>query len=134
MIKSDANIYRELERVLKQTGETPLTCVDIYEQDAAIRDIVENTNRLSDYLGHMWRRGLLQRWFAAQSSTARARYAYTWKEADEGVVTPRKLADAKASYLTAVPTAKNKPNVTITESDGRVVLDFDQFTITVDRK
>lgn len=31
-------------------------------------------------------------------------------------------------------TIYTKPNVTITESDGRVVLDFDQFTITVQRK
>ncbi len=47
-------------------------------------------------------------------------------------MTPRKLADAKKSYLSSVPITK--PNVTITESDGRVVLDFDQFTITVQRK
>ena len=134
MIKSDAGIYRAIERVLKQHGETPQTCVDIYEGDSEVRELMGDggANKVSDHLGHMWRRGLLQRWFAGAKNTARARYAYTWLEAAEGVVTPKKLAEAKASYLSVVPAAK--PNVTITEQDNRIVLGFDTFTITVERK
>jgi hypothetical protein len=96
MIKSEATIYIVLERLLKAAGDSPQTCVDLFDASGEVRELVGSggANRVSDYLGHMWRRGLVSRFYAAQT-TARARYAYTWKEAAEGVVTPKKLADAK---------------------------------------
>jgi hypothetical protein len=87
MIKSDAEIYTELERVLRATGDTPITAVHIFEADAKVRELAGNANRLSDYLGHMWRRGVVQRYYAANDKT-RSRYAYTWK--DEGGCHPSK--------------------------------------------
>lgn len=132
MIKSDAEIYKELERVLRATGDTPITAVHIFEADAKVRELAVSANRLSDYLGHMWRRGVVQRYYAANDKT-RARYAYTWK--DEGVVTPQKLAAAKSTYLTSVkPATTGKSGVHITESEGTITLDFADFTITVQRK
>lgn len=127
MIKSDAEIYGILEELLRQAGDTPQTCVDLHE-DHRVRALVPSANRVSDYLGHMWRRGVVQRYYATKNNTQRTRYAYTWKEPPEEEAQPTPI-----ERLTVVPKT-TKPNVTITETDGSVVLDFPEFTITVKRK
>ena len=124
-IKSTAEIYTIIEELLRKTGDHPLTCVDLFE-DSRVAKLVDTPNRVSDYLGHMWRRGLLQRWYANET-TQRARYAYTWKE--EKTKEPKKI-----EALTVVRNDAVKPHVTITEEDKRIVLDFPQFTIIVQSK
>lgn len=104
-----SGIYQLLETRIRASKD-PLTCVDLYDFPE-IKEITRDANRVSDYLWHMWRRGLLQRWYSPQKSISqRARFAYTWQ------------------------TKYAKPNVTITEDDASVTLDFEQFTITVQRK
>jgi len=124
-IKSPAEIYTILEELLRKTGDQPLTCVDLFE-DSRVAKLVDTPNRVSDYLGHMWRRGLLQRWYANET-TQRARYAYTWKE-------EQKAEAKKIEALSVVRNDSVKPHVTITEEDKRIVLDFPQFTIIVQSK
>lgn len=124
-IRSAAEIYTILEELLRKTGDNPLTCVDLFE-DKRVASLVETPNRVSDYLGHMWRRGLIQRWYANET-TQRARYAYTWKE--EKAKEPKKI-----EALSVVRNDSVKPHVTITEEDKRIVLDFPQFTIIVQSK
>jgi hypothetical protein len=124
MIKSEAEIYEVLEELLRGAGDKPLTCVDLYD-DARVKRLADSPNRVSDYLGHMWRRELVQRWYSNDKSQ-RARYAYTWIEQEEEAPEP-------VTRLT-VPKVSKKPSVQITESDGSVTLDFSEFTITVTRK
>jgi len=124
MIKSEAEIYEVLEELLRAAGDKPQTCVDLYD-DPRVKKLADSPNRVSDYLGHMWRRELVQRWYSNDKSQ-RSRYAYTWMNKAEPEQEPvTRLTVAKAG---------KKPNVTITESDGAVVLDFPEFTITVTRK
>ena len=127
MIKSEAQIYQVLEELLRAAGSDPLTCVDLYD-DPRVKELVSSPNRVSDYLGHMWRRGVVQRWYASKESSQRSRYAYTWIEQPEEKPEP-------VTRLT-VPRrpAPEKPNVTVTEDDGSITLDFKEFTITVKRK
>jgi hypothetical protein len=78
----------------------------------------------------MWRRGLVQRWYASKDTAQRSRYAYTWMEQVAKAPEP-------VERLTVVPKLKptpEKPNITVTEDDGSVTLDFKEFTITVKRK
>lgn len=124
-IRSPAKIYTLLEDRLRRTKD-PLTSVDLYG-DPEIRRNVEDSDRLSDYLGHMWRRGLLQRWYAPKTADNRARYAYTWKEAAEDEAT-RPVEHT----ITALPAVK--PNVKIVETEHGVVLEFDRFRIIVQSK
>ncbi len=124
-IRSAAEIYTILEELLRKTGEQPLTCVDLFE-DKRVKALVETPNRVSDYLGHMWRRDLLQRWYANES-TQRARYAYTWKGEE-------KKEPQKIEALHVIRSETGKPNVTITEEDKRIVLAFPHFTIIVQSK
>ena len=79
MIKSEAEIYQILEELLQKAGDNPQTCVDLYD-DPRVKLLATNPNRVSDYLGHMWRRGLVQRWYASKELSQRSRYAYTWIE------------------------------------------------------
>lgn len=131
MIKSDAEIYKHIEKVIKKSGDTPITCNQVWDASTTIQQLAGDTSRLSDHLSHMWRRGMLQRYYAANSNTTRARFAYTWKEEEH--ITPQKLADAKRPQLRDVnsATAGPKPHVVITEEEGKITLDFPQFTITV---
>ena len=129
MIKSDAEIYRILEELLRAAGSSPQTCTDLYD-DARIRALAPNANRVSDYLGHMWRRGVVQRWYASKDTATRSRFAYTWME--QPTVAPEPI-----DRLTVVPKLKpapEKPNVTVTEDDGSITLDFKEYTITVKRQ
>ena len=128
MIKSEAEIYRVLENLLRAAGDKPQTCVDLFAA-SEVRNLVESPNRVSDYLGHMWRRGLVQRWYAPKDTAQRSRYAYTWMAEVEQEPVP---IPNNVSLLTTVQA--KKPNVTITEGDAEIVLDFKEFTITVRRK
>jgi len=123
MIRSSAEIYQVLEKHLRKAGEKPQTCVDLYEH-RDVKELVESANRVSDYLGHMWRRGLLQRWYAA-NTTQRSRYAYTWIGDKE--------EEAKPVHYLTVAEGK-KPNATVVEEDGKLVIDFESFTITIQSK
>ena len=132
MAVNKSGIYQLLENRLKATGETPLTCGELYEF-AEIRELARDANRVSDYLGHMWRRGLIQRWCTTPKDLSqKARFAYTWK--GEVEVAPMPASSQKIEKLNIIRSNYTKPNVTITEDDNSVVLDFEQFTITVQRK
>ena len=79
-IRSRRDIYRVVEKFLRQSGQ-PMTCVDLmdnYEvEQEALHEFGEDkrqaTNKLSDVLGFMWRRGLLNRY--PYSGDQMARYA-----------------------------------------------------------
>lgn len=115
MIKSDAEIYQVLEELLRAAGGNPLTCVDLHD-DQRVQALTPtpSPNRISDYLGHMWRRGLVQRWYASKETAQRSRYAYTWiEQADEK---PQAVA-----RLTVPPKpTPEKPNITVVEDDGSI--------------
>jgi hypothetical protein len=124
-IKSSNEVYKIIEELIKKSEDEPLTCVDLFE-DTRIAKLVDNVNRLSDYLGHMWRTGLLQRWYNNKPGQ-KARYGYTWKEVE--VQEPQKVEP-----LHVVKNDIGKPQVTITEDEKRIILDFPSFTIIVQSK
>ena len=79
-IKSTDSIYQVIEEALKGVT-TPQTCVDLMNNPviraAAMKrfnaDLQLSTNKLSDTLGFMWRRGLLQR-YPSSDPTSMARF------------------------------------------------------------
>lgn len=134
MIKSDAPIYKELERILKAAGDTPMTCVEIWDaiqHKSRFEDTAKNPNDISNYLGHMWRRDIVQRWYASKESSSRARYSYTWKEKADKLTPVPSLSLVQS---TADTSTLGKPNITVSEDDGTVTIDLNEFTITVRRK
>ena len=129
-IRSTENIYKVLEESLKGAKE-PKTCADLM-QDQTVRetaiqrfgsDIRLATNKLSDTLGFMWRRGLLQR-FPSTDPTSMARFSYLLRETTEAEVKPIK-PPARPS---------DKPIFRVTEGDNSVTFDFEGFTLIVKKK
>lgn len=129
----EPGIYAILEKLLRATKE-PLTCVDLFDAIPNVKQYAANPNRISDYVGHMWRRGLLQRWTAPPQLNNKSRFAYTWKDStafEKVAETPRvkSMPDMKVLQTPGV-----KPQVLITEEDDRIALDFADFTLTIKSK
>ena len=127
-IKSSREIYRVLEEAIRASA-TPMTCVDLLEI-ASIRkvavadygtDMRVTTDKVSDALGLMWRRGYLKRFPAPQTSKTLARWTYLW---DDKVSRPA----APVSF------PAGKTGIVISEKDGGVLIEFDKFTVFVKQK
>lgn len=123
-VRSSKTVYQLIEKHL-QDSETPLTCVDLMEfpdlRQAALdeygSDIQQATNKLSDALGFMWRRDLLDR-YTNHDVTSKARFAYGWA---------RPKSPPPLSF-------DRKPEMKITEKDGKVIIDLQNITITITTK
>lgn len=131
MIRSNNEIYERLDEAFS-AAKKPLTCVELMEipavRAAAIahwgKDIQTATEKLSDTLGFMWRRKVIER-VSSDTSRTRARFAYGRKEV---------MGDKEP--IPPVPSAKtkNKGNLEIIEKDGEVILNFEKFTIVIKPK
>jgi hypothetical protein len=129
LIKSNDAIYDAIDNALSNIKEPQIApnLMDIPEvRQAAIAkfgsDIQIATNKLSDTLGFMWRRGVIDR-FAAPPSRSQAKWAYARKGDFSDFDTP-------ITYHPSEPKL-GKHALSITEKDGEVVLDFQQFTIVI---
>lgn len=130
MIRSQNEIYESLDEAFDK-AKHPLTCVDLMDiptvRAAAINrwgsDIQEATEKLSDTIAFMWRRGVLER-FPATSTRSRARWAYGRKN----VVTEEDAAPIP--YEPKVRT-KNKGDLEIVQQNGEVILNFEKFTVVI---
>src|SRR5689334_7157468 len=124
VIKSDAAIYKALEKHLRATKQ-PLTCVDLYKH-ADVRGLATDANRVSDFLGHMWRRGLLERFAAPKTNTSFARWAYQWKAEQEDSVKPAPILPPTS------PHSKLPPHIDISEDGkGAITITYSDFVITI---
>lgn len=129
VIKSNEEIYAVLTEKLEKISQ-PITCVDAMDSPeiraAAFRrwgnDPAAVTMKLSDHLGYMWRKGLLDR-FNAPQTTSMARYAYALKNRFSDYDTP-------ISYVPPAQT-KHKGDLEIIEKDGEIILNFEKFTVVI---
>ena len=115
-------IYQLIEEALL-TSESPLTCDDLFDRPE-IKALAPSASRVSDCLGHMWRKGLLQRWHSNNPSS-KAVYAYTLKSEEE------------APRLTLVKEAidnKAPPDCRVSTDGPNVIIEIDDLKITIQRK
>lgn len=66
-----------IELALQQSDE-PLDCNELFDMPE-IREIAPSVNRVSDYLGVLFRRGVVSRIQSPKDGTSRARWKYFWK-------------------------------------------------------
>ena len=128
VIRSERGIYQLVEKHLRK-ATSPVTCVALMdipevrkEAQSEFGDDIRNaTNKLSDTLGFMWRRGLLTRYPAPRESLSLARYAYEWadKKAE-----PDKPISPPTRHL-------GKTQVNIQEHEEGVEIEFDKFIIYI---
>lgn len=128
MPKRAQGLYVVLEKRLK-AAKQPLTCVELWDfQD--VKDHAESSNRVSDYLGHLWRKGLARRIPAPKTRNNEARYAYTWNWGNEvSLSSGTKLRNPPTEE--EVVTIFKRTDVEITERGKAIVITLPKMIITI---
>lgn len=119
---SEEGLYRALEKVLREADEF-MDCHQLYEHKD-VQEHAASANRVSDYLGNMWRKGLLSR-LPTTAPGSRSRWMYLWKDK-----TPPQL-------VTVQPTSKllvDRPTVVITEEGKTIQIEMPELTILIRQK
>ena len=128
-IRSEKAIYQVLEKHLRDSDKA-LTCVDLIDHGDVFRafskeyggDKQNLTNKVSDALGFMWRRGLLTRFPAPMDSKTFARFSYIWDKKTDA----RPMALSPSSSLT-----KRKTGFVVNEYGDGILIEFEHFTVWV---
>lgn len=133
MSKMEPGLYELLKNLLK-AADHPLTCVELYER-ADVRALASSANRVSDYLGGLWRKGHAARVPFPRTDTDASRWAYVWRERAQqaAVATPAIVYDGAPLHqaLGERTTLVDKPNVLITSFHDTITIDLPGFSITV---
>lgn len=99
---------------------------------ASVREFASGVNRVSDYLGNLWRKGLVLR-VPAPKGSGKARWMYVWK--DKG---PKKkpVPDITQAFGfdEQVNTLLHKPNLTVSEDGRTVTIETAFMRIVVEQK
>ena len=120
---NEDGLFPVLEAALKASPD-PLDCQTLYDMPS-IKDRAASVNRVSDYLGNMWRKGLIVRLPAPKLEGSRARWLYAWKGQKGPLIygiehTPKILAD--------------RPAMLISEDGLNVTIELENLIITVRQK
>jgi hypothetical protein len=123
MKETEGGLFPALEKAL-QKATKPLDCNDLYEMPV-IKKRAASVNRVSDYLGNLWRTGRVVRLPAKDCGDGRSRWQYQWKgeraAAPESVAYgPRVLAD--------------RPSLLITEEGNVVTIELPNMVISIRQK
>jgi hypothetical protein len=125
-VRSEQGLFGALERELKKATE-PLDCATLFDKPA-VRKHAASVNRVSDYLGNLWRKGLVLRLPAPRLEGTRARWLYVWKGRP-----PPKAPDMSEAieFDPSVQTVLTRARMEITEEGDSIVITLPAITITV---
>lgn len=120
---SENGLFQALEKVLRDTGEA-MDCNQLYDMPT-IREHAASPNRVSDYLGGLWRKGLVVRLPNEGDGKSRARWKYQWK-------------DHVPKGVSGIPYAAkllvDRPAVLITEEGKTIQIEMPNLTIIIKQK
>lgn len=119
-------IYAVLEKHLRK-AKKPLTCVDMLDH-SDVRKFTEDTNRISNYLGHMWRKKLLKRHIAPPSELSMARFAYTWEPEQ---VEARPVEGPAHLVLKG---KSSETDLTVTRLGNQIIIEGETLKLTIQLK
>lgn len=118
MRHSEKGLFNALEKILRESGE-PMDCNQLFDKPE-VREHAATPNRVSDYLGNLWRKGLVKR-LPSNTPGSRSRWCYQWSEsAPPGLgteYTPKLLVD--------------RPQVLITEEGMMIHIVTPHLTISI---
>lgn len=117
-ITNERGLFQVLENELRK-AKKPLDCASLFEK-SSVREHAATVNRVSDYLGNMWRKGQVLRLPAPRLEGTKARWLYVWKEKGPKKETPVDMSKAIA-YDPVLDGVLNKPSLKVSE-DGRIVI------------
>jgi hypothetical protein len=118
-------LFPVLEAALKAASE-PLDCQTLYDMPS-IKKHAASVNRVSDYLGGLWRKGLVVRLPAPKDGASRARWMYEWKG--------HKGAKVHAEAMEYAPRVlTDRPSLLITEEGNVMTLETPHLIIQIRQK
>ena len=124
---TEFGLYQALEQVLRQ-AEKPMTCNELFDLPS-VKQYAATANRVSDYLGGLFRKRLVVRLPAPKNNNSAARWAYQWRQDDPAEAqNPR---GPEAIEYEAKRTVMEKPNIKIMEDGRRVFIDLPEMSITI---
>lgn len=122
MDNGEEGLYQLLEKILYE-AEEPLDSQQIYDM-AEVRKVAPSANRVSDYLGNIWRKGLVSR-VPSGGSGRGPRWKYIWK---------KKSARVDTAIEYAPRLLVNRPTVVITEEGMNMQIEMPNLTIIIKQK
>lgn len=125
MATNESGLFKILEGILRDATE-PVTCNELYDMPA-VRKHAASANRVSDYLGNLWRKGLLTRLPAPRTDRSSARWMYQWKGRTEPI---HAVAYEPIEYKPK-GMLYSKPTMEITEEGGVITIELTSMTITI---
>ncbi len=125
MRTTETGLFPVLEAALRASSE-PLDCQALFDMPE-VKQHAETVMRVSDYLGNLWRKGLVTRLPAAGVSIGRSKWMYQWK----GNKGPKYL-DGALEYAPKI--IADRPAMLITEEGNNIILEFQNLVITVRQK
>lgn len=126
MRNTETGLISALEAALKAASE-PLDAQALYDMPA-VKQHAASTNRVSDYLGNLWRKGLVTRRPADRVDGSRSKWMYTWV----GSRGPKLFGTDETIYAARI--LADKPSVLITEEGNNITLEFANLIILVKQK
>jgi len=137
MYRNDKGLFYVLESILKAaTG--PMTCTQIYDESSEVRNLASSPNRVSDYLGGLWRKGQVTRSPAPKINSSSARWAYSWKQEKVLTSISEQIEYHKGAkeFVNSFKDEKvfSKPGIEITEQADSITIELPGFIITVRKK
>lgn len=122
MSNGEEGLYQLLEKILF-SAEEPLDAVQIYDMPE-VRKLAPSANRVSDYLGNIWRKGLVSR-VPAGGEGRGPRWKYAWKS---------KVPLKEKSIEYAPKLLVNRPTVVITEEGLTMQIEMPELSIIIRQK
>lgn len=126
MSKQEGGLYALLEARLKK-AKHPLTAATLYD-DPAVQQLAGSSNRVSDYLANLWRKGRATRCAAPPGDGARFAYGYRERTHLDQHHYPVGQVAPEAGVLLA------RPELTISEKHDAITIDLPQFSITIKKR
>lgn len=129
MIRNENGLFEVLRAELRRVAPEPRTCGELFDLPQ-VKAIANTANRVSDYLGGLWRKGELVRIPAPRTDSSAARWQYAWKAGSEvqGIEYEPAISQAIGNMLL------KKPNIEISENGNVIMIDLPGLNIVIRTK
>lgn len=130
MRNNETGLFPALEAALKKATE-PLDCQALYDMPS-VKEHAASVNRVSDYLGGMWRKGQVVRLHAPRVGESRSRWMYQWKGSKTRYEGPVSEPVVGLEYTPKV--IADRPSVLITEEGSTITIQLPALVIVIKTK
>lgn len=125
MRHTENGLFNALEKVLRETGR-PMDCVELFDL-ASVKEYAASPNRVSDYLGALWRKGLCTRVPSGGGDKSRSKWLYQWKTTVSKVMPGPPIEGLEYAPKLLV----DRPLLQITEEGHTIQLTTPHLTILI---